>query len=99
MRTDILLRRNEPYFYDLEIRNGDIVTGEADGQHIDHILLAYPGTYKQNPFIGVGIIEMLNSNFDENEVREISLQLKSDGYPNMKIQYDGINLKINEATR
>lgn len=97
MRTDIILKRFNDIFYDLDIRDGDIVIGESDVQHIEHITLAYPGTYKQAPFIGASIIEKLNSNFGEEEAREIHLHLKSDGYPSMKIDYDGIKLRINEA--
>ena len=100
MRSDIVLNK-AGNLYDLDIRDGDIVIGESDVQHVEHILLAYPGSYKQWPILGGAIMEKVNSNFDENEKRELLIHLKSDGYSNIDMDYDynDQNLKIYEAKR
>lgn len=46
---------------DLEIENGDLLIGLSDGQHQKHILIAEKGEYKQFPELGVGILNLLNS--------------------------------------
>lgn len=92
--TDVLLNKSNGYFYDIAIKDGDIAIGDSDNQNIEHILLAYPGSYKQNPFIGVGVLKMLNANFGEEQLREINLQLLSDDITNVEINYIDEKLHI-----
>ncbi|MEO1006844.1 MAG: hypothetical protein AAFW67_13560, partial [Cyanobacteria bacterium J06638_38] len=40
---------------DVVIKNGDFVLHESTNQHIEHILLAKQGDFKQWPLVGVGI--------------------------------------------
>ena len=40
---------------DLEILNGDIFVNESDSQHLEFIITADKGQFRQFPLIGVGI--------------------------------------------
>ena len=55
--TDILTDDSN----ELRIANGDFVSGPSDDHHIQHMLLANEGSYRQNSKIGVAIFKMLNS--------------------------------------
>lgn len=46
---------------DLEIKDGDLLIGISDEHHQKHILIAEKGEYKQFPELGVGILNLLNS--------------------------------------
>lgn len=46
---------------DIVFENGDLLIGQADSQHQKHILIAEKGEYKQFPELGVGILNLLNS--------------------------------------
>lgn len=65
---------------DLLIRNGDIVFGNSDQQHIQDILIAQKGHYTQSPAVGIGIESYLKGNTGEKLRREIKLQLEADGF-------------------
>lgn len=66
---------------DLEFVNGDIRINESDSQHVEHIMIADKGQFRQFPLIGVGIKRQLNGSFNPQEVKQnIKLQLESDGY-------------------
>lgn len=61
--------------------SGDILTGESDDQHVKHILLAYPGYYRESPLCGVGIESYLLSAGEElNLKRIVRIQLEADNY-------------------
>lgn len=91
-RKDILLTEDN----DLRIENGDFVVGFADMQHVDHILKAHPGEYKEHPQIGVGVQKYLKTTGQEQKLkRELRIQLAYDGYNNPKISLsDTFNLEI-----
>lgn len=55
MRQDILLNTDG----DLDIADGDLVVGESDNQHVKAILNAYPGHYRQWPFLGADLLSTL----------------------------------------
>lgn len=65
---------------DILIQNGDIVYGPADQQHIEDIMLAHKGHYKQSPAVGVGIRSEIKGSGGEKLRREIKLQLEADGF-------------------
>jgi hypothetical protein len=69
---------------DLVIANGDFQIAESDGQHIESILIAVQGDYKQYPLVGVNLRSYLNSpsSPDVNNMlrKKIQLQLEVDGY-------------------
>lgn len=81
---------------DLLIRGGDFVISDSGVQHIQHILEADSGQYKQHPRIGVGIRRALNGQVDGEVRRLIQLQLESDGLEVSSISYDAAtgSLKI-----
>lgn len=69
---------------DLLIDHGDFSVGESDGQHIEDILLGFPGDYKQYPLIGVNLASYLSAPNSPEVInrlrRSIQLQLESDNY-------------------
>ena len=66
---------------DLQMANGDFLTGLSDPQHIADTLNAFPGWWKDNPADGVGTFAYLNSAGQEQQLRRsIQIQLKSDNY-------------------
>ena len=71
---------------DLIIKNGDIVIGESDYQHIQDIIIAAPGDYKQYPLIGANIRMQQNGSIDGDFRKLLRLQLESDGYSVSQIQ-------------
>lgn len=40
---------------DLDVRNGDFIIGESDEQHVESILNAAQGTWKQHPLLGANL--------------------------------------------
>lgn len=91
-RTDILLDEA----YDLKIENGDFLIGDSDMQHVDHILLAHPGEYKEYPQVGVGLSKYVKTTGKEQSLkRSIRVQLNYDGYKNPRIKLsDNLKLKV-----
>ena len=74
---DILVDEN----YDLRIENGDFVTGPSDQQHVQHILVADKGHYRQWPLLGFGILRYSKASIDPQAVKkQIDLQLRQDNY-------------------
>lgn len=46
---------------DLNIAHGDFTVGPSDVQHVEDIIQSFAGMWKQNPLLGVGIKQFLNS--------------------------------------
>lgn len=92
-RKDILFE-NVDGSYDLAIRDGDFFIGISDEQHINHMLEGCPSQYREHPLAGCCIRKMLNGSLEGAEIRRISMQLKSDGYNVVNIQYDGEKLML-----
>ncbi|CAB4128048.1 hypothetical protein UFOVP105_14 [uncultured Caudovirales phage] len=81
--------------FDLSIVNGDISVLESDSQHIDHIITADKGHFRQFPLVGVGIVNFLNSSTEEQEIRQsIKLQLEADGFSVKQIKISASNIEI-----
>ena len=95
MRKDVLFG-DEDGGYELLVKGGDFVIGNADIQNVRHIFTAHPGHYKQYPKIGIGIIDDINSTMDASLLRKIQIHLKSDGYKsqNIKIRDNAIVIKL-----
>ncbi|MGC8825230.1 MAG: hypothetical protein ACP5PZ_11680 [Bacteroidales bacterium] len=74
MAQDILLNDN----YDLLITHGDLTIGNSDMQHVEAILLAYPGEFKNSPLTGVGIGQYSNGMMDRTIERKIKVALAAD---------------------
>jgi hypothetical protein len=76
---------------DLMIKDGDLVIGYSDQQHIKDIITANVGWWKQFPQVGVGVMSYLNSSGKQQEIeRSVRIQLTADGYivGNPKVKYD-----------
>lgn len=81
--------------FDLSIVNGDISILESDSQHIDHIITADKGHFRQFPLVGVGIVNFLNASSSEQEIRQvIKLQLEADGFSVKQIKINASNIEI-----
>lgn len=85
---------------DLTFANGDFVVGESDEQHIQHILVAEKGDFREYPIVGVGLIRYLNSPNDSSTKTDLQLrikkQLENDGYSVTDIAIlDALNIDIN----
>jgi hypothetical protein len=66
---------------DLEFQQGDFLITNSDQQHIEDIVEAFQGSYKEFPLLGVGIRQYINSAGAQDEVQSlVQLQLESDGY-------------------
>lgn len=69
------------YLNDLQIRNGDLLIGESDSQHVMDSINAFPGWWKENPVDGVGLFQYSGSVGKEQEIaKAIKVNLTSDGY-------------------
>jgi hypothetical protein len=95
MRTDLITGEDG----DLVFEGGDILVGESDNQHVQSILYAAPGHYRQWPFLGANAKELING---PSAVQLLSWRaivarhLTSDGY-----QLDGLtqdNITYSQAT-
>jgi hypothetical protein len=77
-RTDILLDENNSIL----CRDGDIVCGESDQQHVQLLVSSNKGDFKESPTVGAGIIKYVKaaeSRLKEMR-RDIKVQLNNDGY-------------------
>ena len=75
---------------DIEIKNGDLVVGESDAQHIEHILRAKPGHFYQYPTLGIGVEDNIKGNISKQALRQsIKQNLESDNYRVNKIDIAG----------
>lgn len=68
---------------DLTFDKGDLVIGLSDEQHQKHILIAEKGEYKQFPELGVGIVNLLNS---EDATRLLIEAKRNFEYDRMKVK-------------
>lgn len=89
---------------DLLIRNGDFVIGPSDNQHIQDLINASVGWWKEFPLVGVGIENYQGSSGAQQQLeRSIKVQLEGDGYslPTIKAiqEPDGTFTIIAEPTR
>jgi hypothetical protein len=79
---------------ELQFRNGDLLIGESDGQHIQDILIASPGHYKQTPLLGGSLIMGLNGANTVDFKRDLRLQLESDGYEVATLNFNNDQINI-----
>lgn len=74
---------------DLVFKDGDFAVGKSDAQHVQDIVLANQGEFKQSPLVGVGILNYLNAPVDASGFtklrKNIRLQLQADGYTIAKV--------------
>ena len=82
---------------DLIIENGDFKLNESDSQHVEHIITADKGQFRQWPLIGVGINRLINGSINPQALKQVvKLNLESDNYNVRLIEVDSIDkLSIN----
>lgn len=84
MATDLI------FGTDLQIADGDLVVGQSDQQHVEHLLLAHPGAYKNATLLGIGINSYLSAPMTAITKKEFErntkLQLESDGAKQVRVK-------------
>lgn len=66
---------------DIGQKDGDLVVGESDSQHIEHTLIAKPGHFYQFPTHGVGVVDLRKGNINRQALKQnIKRNLESDNY-------------------
>jgi hypothetical protein len=80
---------------EISLVNGDFATGEADGQHIEDILLSAPGDYLNSPLTGVRIRSALNGPENSLKIKQrIRTQLQADGFQIKALSVKGSTVSI-----
>ena len=75
---------------DIAFKNGDLLVGESDAQHIEHIFKAKPGQFYQFPTLGIGIEDGIKGGINKQADRQnIKQNLESDNYRINKIEITG----------
>lgn len=93
---DILLKDD----WDLNIVNGDFLTGFSDEQHLALITIMDLGHLKESPFLGIGINRKLGSSENPNVIKAISKQMyEADNYVVKSITMSGSIIENVNAER
>lgn len=79
---------------DILLKDGDYVMGESDMQHIEDILDAYPGEYRNAPLLGVYLQRGINGLMNGSIRRDININLQADNYLVKKVEITDSNLNI-----
>ena len=75
---------------DIEIKNGDLVVSDSDGQNIEFIITAKPGQFYQFPTLGVGIVDEIKGSISKQALRlKIKNNLEADKYRVNRIDVRG----------
>ena len=75
---------------DIGFKNGDLLVGESDEQHVEHILLAKPGHFYQFPTLGVGVVNLIKSSKNPQALKQkIKVNLESDNFRVNKVEVGG----------
>lgn len=76
---------------ELVVRNGKLLIGPSDAQHIKDIIYSAAGEYIHHPSVGVGIRKFLGGPVTQMTIIEtiIRTQLKNDGYKQIDINVNG----------
>ena len=73
--NDLLLDSNQ----ELDVQNGDFVTGESTLQNQDLLIMTNPGEWKEDPTIAVGIAGFLKDYDLSGLLGKIKEQFQKDG--------------------
>ena len=88
---------------DMVIENGDFAVTESDGQHIEDILIADIGQFRQWPLLGIGILKQQGGNVNNEALKKnIKLQLSSDNFRVKKLTILGgeeMQVEVNATRR
>ncbi len=79
------------------IQNGDFCIGNSDEQHIEALVKAKKGEFKEYPALGFGAALFLKGNVTEIEFkRDLKVQLQYENYHSVEIEFTETgDLKIN----
>jgi hypothetical protein len=77
---------------ELDVQNGDFVTGESTLQHQDLLMMTNKGEWKESPLVAVGAAGFLKDNDFAGLMAEVKTQFEKDGMTVKKISFDGENL-------
>jgi hypothetical protein len=89
-RQDFKLINNDLH---INPSTGDFEIGFSDFQHIQDTINAFPGWWKENSQIGVGVFGYVGSAGKQQELKRlIRVQLEADGYTP-----DGINISFSDG--
>lgn len=80
---------------DIKFESGDINWGEGTEQHQRELLSAFKGGHKHAPARGVGIVNYINDEDEENMVKMIRSEFKADGMTINSLELDEGKLKTN----
>jgi hypothetical protein len=83
--TDTLLDSD----FDLAFANGDFANGDSDRQHQQLLLLTGAGEWRENPTIGVGLADFLDS---EDRVAQVEARIKR------QFEADGMTVELVSIT-
>lgn len=89
--TDLLLDENN----DLRIENGDVVFGGSDEQHRMLLLSTEKGAWKENPDVGVGLINYLMDDDIPGLKNEVRKQFIKDGMKVQHVSYEEATNNLN----
>lgn len=87
---DLLIGEN----FEMQIANGDLVTGISDQQHQQLLLLCNKGSFKENPASCVGLMNFLEAEDPAEMIREIKLQFSADGMDVKKAEITNGKLNV-----
>ncbi|KAB2918683.1 MAG: hypothetical protein F9K23_00670 [Bacteroidetes bacterium] len=77
------------------IKNGDYVVGDSEAQHLEHLLKAFPGSYKAHPLTGIGAPAWQNARVGLGRIEgDVKLQLKADGWIKEQVLVNGTDISI-----
>uniref|UniRef100_UPI0039A53388 hypothetical protein n=1 Tax=Ornithobacterium rhinotracheale TaxID=28251 RepID=UPI0039A53388 len=81
--------------YDLFLKNGDLAIAESSGRHIEHLLIAAQGEYKESPLTGCDIQKAKYGKIDRMLDRHVRVQMEADGFhlEQLAITENGIQIK------
>lgn len=88
--TDIILTTD----LDLQVVNGDLVTGDCLKQAQQLLLGTNKGEWKQNPTMGVGVVNYLETASMSELSREIREQFTKDGMKVSSVNISGTTLNV-----
>lgn len=80
---------------DLRIENGDFVIGTSDGQNQNILLVCEKGDFKENPQVGVGLGQYLESDTGDDLIAEIRRQFVADGLTIDKLSITSKQFELN----
>lgn len=88
---------------DIIIKNGDFLVDYSDEVHVEQILKAAKGSWKQYPLLGVHLIKKINMPTSEIKLvalkKEMKIQLEYDNYRVNKISLSNLNNAIIDCDR